>query len=210
MSKTLEKREHKIQVICDELKENTLAPAKKEAEQMIIEAERYVEKIIAEAHEKAEELIRSAHQKMEQERNIFHSALEQAAKQALETLRQSVQNNLFNPELMETVQNATHDEKWIARLLEALVSAIEEKGIEADLEAVVSKNVNSLEVNALLSHRILKKLKKETVQLGEFSGGAMVRAEKKQMILMLTDEIIQKLLTDYLRKDFRKLFFGNL
>lgn len=208
MGKTLEKGQDKIQAICDVLKEETIAPAKKEAEDIIKEAEHHKEQIIKEAHEKADELIRAAHVKIEQERSVFRSALEQGAKQALESLRQSIENDLFRPELSDFIAKETKDEKVIAKLVESMVQAIEKEGIKADLAALIPQKVDPKAVNALLSEKVLKRLEGKSVQLGEFAGGAEVKVKGKQLTLVMTDSVLKGLLAQFLRKDFREVIFA--
>jgi len=209
MSKSLETSENKIQAICKELKENTLIPAKKQAEQIIIEAEHRAEAILKEAYQKSEEILQGARKKIEHEKKGFEIGLQQAAKQAVESLKQWIENEFFHPELLEQVQKETKEEKWIAKVLEAMVEAIERKGFDANLEAVVAKEVNPKSIHVLLGKKTLEKLKNGAVRVGEFRGGAEVKISDKNITLMMTDQAIAALLAPFLRKDFRELFFNE-
>lgn len=207
--KTLEKGQDKIQKICDILRHETIEPAKHEAEGIIESAKVRAEEIVAEAKRQAEKLHAQARAEIEQERNVFHSSLNQAAKQSLEALKQDVEHRLFNVELERILETQTADPKVIANLITAIVKAIEKDGITTNLSAVIPKAVSAADVNRYIGEEILSKLKSGTVDVGDFDGGAKVKLLDKKMTIDITDDALRELLTGYVRKDFRKLFFAN-
>ncbi len=209
MEKALEKGEDKIQKICDALKKETLEPAKAEAEKIITEAKARAEQIIRDAHRQSEKHLAEARREVEQERSVFHSSLEQAGKQALEEIRQVIEHSFFSNELQRQVQEKTVDPELIAKIVAAIVNAIEKEGVSKDIAAIIPKAVPAAEVNRLLGEGILKKLKGNGVELGEFAGGAQVKMLDKKMTLDITDRSLFELLSSYVRKDFRKLLFKS-
>lgn len=209
MEKTLDKGEDKIQKICDALRFETLEPAQVEAKKILEDAKSRAEQVIAEAREETKKILDHARKVVEKERNVFHSSLEQASKQSLEELRQAIEENLFRKELQELVDKPTQDPKVIADLITAIIEGIEKEGIKTDLAAIVTQTIKPEQVNALLLEGIVKKLKGGGVTLGEFSGGAQVKLLDKKMTIDITDQYLQDLLSRYIRKDFRKLIFGN-
>ncbi len=206
--KTLEKGQDKIQRICDSLRVETLEPAKIEAGRLIEEAKQKAAQIISEANKEAERLHANARVAIEREHNIFQSSLLQASKQSLEALRQSIEEKLFNDELEEIVRAEMGKPTVIADLVKAMIGAIQDKGIEANLEAVIPNTASPKEVNALLGEQILKKLKGGSVTLGNIGGGAQVKLASQKLTLVMTDEELRKLLAQYVRKDFRKMLFS--
>lgn len=207
--KTLDKGQDKIQEICDALRKETLEPAQGEAERIIEEAKQRAHTIVQEAHSEAKTLHEDARATIEKEKNVFESSLSQAVKQSLEVLRQEVETHLFNSQLQETLKGITTDPKVIARLIEAMVKGVEKEGIAADLGAIIPETVPVEEVAGFLAEEVVKKLEKGGVILGPITGGAQVKLTDKKITLDMTDESFRKLLANYVRKDFRTLFFAE-
>lgn len=206
--KTLEKGQDKIQKICDELRKETLEPAKKAAEEIIAAAHARAHEIIHQAEQDAEQLIQKARQVIEQERNVFQASMFQGIKQSLEALRQEIEKKLFNEHLTAFVTSGTSDPQLIAKLIDAVVKEVEKEGISADLSVAVPKQVSAIEVNKLLGEKVLKQLREKSVTVGHFEGGAQVRLHDKQVTIDMSESALKELLARYVRKDFRKLIFA--
>lgn len=202
-------KDDKIKQICDSLRRETLEPAKQEAEQIIQEAKDRAAEIIAEAEEQAERLQAHARADIEQEKNVFQSSLAQAAKQSLESLRQSVETKLFNEELDTIVQQVSAKPSVVSDLVRVIIQAIEKEGVEANFEAIIPQSVSAEEVSALLGEEILKKLEGNKISIGQFDGGAQVKLVGKNMTIDITDSTLKELMSSYVRKDFRKMIFAN-
>lgn len=207
--KTLDKGQDKIKKIADGIKSEVLEPAKKQAEEIIDEANQKAELIIKNAERQAQKIIENAKQSIEHERNVFHSSLTQSSKQTLESLRQSIEQRLFNDELESIVAKQTSDPNVIANLIAAVVKAIENEGLSADISAIIPKGVSTQQVNQLLAQEVLDKLQGKSVSVGDFAGGAQVRLLDKKLTLDITDETLVEYLRNYVRKDFRKLIFAG-
>ena len=206
--KTLDKGADKIEKISELLRKQTLEPAQAEAEKLRREAREDAAFTVAEAKAQAEELVKNARLEIERERAVFHSSLKQASKQTLETLRQAIEYKLFDEELDLVVVAGSADPKGIARLIEAIVRAVEEEGISSDLAACIPKAISKEEVAGLLAKQILVKLP-GGIKLGGFAGGAQVELVDKQIRLDVSDEALIELLKRYVRKSFRELLFGT-
>lgn len=199
----------KIKKICEILKNETLQPAKQEAQQILQVAEQEAHQIIRDAEEKAEEILNTAKIKREKEQELFRSALKQACRQALDALKQDIENKLFSEELSEWLQKNTVDPELSAKLITALVQAVEKEGISADFSALVPKQVPADKVNTVLGNEILEKLREKSVVVGEFMGGVQLKLHDKKLTLDLSDESLKELLGRYVRKDFRELLFQS-
>jgi V/A-type H+-transporting ATPase subunit E len=206
---TLETGDQKINKICTLLRQDTLEPAKAEAQRMIEEAKRQAEAILETAQRTAEQLRTEARRAIEKERAVFHSALSQATQQSLEALRQAIEKRLFNEELHSLILRQTNDPQIIAKLITAIVHAIDKEGFSGDIHAYISKDVSAEAVCRQLTAQILNKLKDNSVALGDFFGGVKVRLEGKKMTLDISNAEIEDLLRRYVRKDFRELLFGK-
>lgn len=209
MEKTLEKGEEKIQKICDALRKETLEPAQLEAEEVIKEAKARAEQIIAEARQEAEKILTHSRENIEQERNVFHSSLDQASRQSVEELKQTIENKLFNKELVQLVSKQTQDPKVIAKLIDAIVGAIKKEGLKTEISVVIPETVKPEEVNSILADGVVKQLKDGGVKIGEFAGGAQVKLVDHKMTIDMTEQSLIDSLSKYLRKDFRELIFGD-
>lgn len=207
--KTLDKGQDKIKKIADGIRLEVLEPAKIQSEKIIEEANHKAAAIIKGAENQAQKLIDNAKQTIEHERNVFQSSLTQSAKQTIETLKQSIEQKLFNDQLEDLVAKQMADPKIIADLIVAIVHAIEKEGVAVDLTAVIPKGVSPQQVNQLLAQDILQKLTGNGVAVGSFGGGAQVKLVGKQLTLDMTDETLVEYLRSYVRKDFRKLIFAS-
>ena len=207
--KTLEDGKNRIQKICDVLTKETLEPAHQEAEKILNKARNNAEKIIADAKKHAEELLDQAKKGIEQERRVFKSSLLQAGKQGVESLKQEIEEKLFNQELNQLIVDNSVDPKVIAKLINCVTEAIKKDGISSDLSAIIPQEVSADSVNKLLLTGVVDKLQEKSVVVGSFSGGAQLRLNDKKMTIDISDEAIKELLTAYIRKDFREMIFGK-
>ena len=206
--KGLESGKDKVKKICEVLKKETLEPAKKEAEEILHQAHATAEDIISQAHEKAKEIEFAAKKEIERQKNVFQSSLHQACKQSIESLKQQIENNLFNKELSDLITRQSQDPKVIAELLTAVVKAIEKEGINSDITAYVSAAVPAKAVNTLLAQNVLQRLKEKEVILGSMQGGVAVKIYKENITLDITDTALKELVSQYIRKDFRDMLFA--
>lgn len=207
--KPLEKGQDKIDKICDALRRQTLEPAEIQAAKIIEEANQQAKSMILHAEKRADEICLEAQKQVEKDKHIFQSSLGQAAKEAVEHLRQTIENQLFNPELESEVRNASKDPKIIAMIINALVEAIEKRGFSADLLAYIPKNISPRTVSAILLDGVLKKLGEEGIDVGDFYGGAKIKIVNRKMTLDMSDEALKELLGQFVRKDLRKFLFNN-
>jgi len=206
--KTLEKKSDKVKKICDSIRRETLDPAKKEAEQIIADAERRAQQIIEEAEGQAKRLQATIRAELDQEKNVFNSSLVQSAKLSLETLRQAIEKDLFNPELEFLLNSETQKPDVLAALLKAIIAAVEKEGVEADIEAVIPQVVKAREVNTILGDQLIKKLKGNSVALGKFNGGVQVKLLDKKMTIDVTADTLKAMIASFVREDFRKMIFA--
>lgn len=198
----------KVKKICDILRRETLEPAENEAQQIIRAAKEQAERIVAAAQRDAEKTHLEAKQEIERQKNVFQSSLTQACKQAINALKASIEEKLFNQELGRWVTQHTQDPKILAQLIAAIVKGIEKEGIDARLSAYVPAAVPARAVNTLLAHEILERLKEKSVLVGPLTGGVQVKLHKENMTIDMSDAALKELIATYIRKDFRELVFG--
>ncbi len=206
--KGIETGKDKVKKICEILRKETLEPAKQEAEQIVEDAKLQADKIIAEAKKQAEKAILDAHQEIAKERNVFQSSLNQACKQALESLKQELEEKLFGEEISEAILKPLQDPKVIVDLISAVIRGLEKEGIDADLSVYIASSVPARAVNSLLAHGIIERLKEKSVLAGPMKGGIEVKIHQNHMTIDVTESALKELVSHYIRKDFREILFG--
>ncbi len=205
--KTVDTGKEKINKICTLIKEETLEPAKKEAEQIIQAAKQQAALLLKEAAEEALRLKKETLQQLEKEKNVFQSSLNQACKQSLEILRESIETKLLNPELSTFLLESLQESTVVENLISAVIQAIEKEGIDADLKVLIPKSVSSKDITSFLLSKITNKLKKVAVSIGDMQGGIEVRIAENNMIIDVSDRALKDLVANYIRKDFQEILF---
>ncbi len=197
----------KIKKICEILKNETLQPAQAEAQKIVEVAEQEARNIQRVAEAQAEEIISAAKVKMAKQKELFDHSIRLACAQVMESLRQEIENNLFNASLSEWLSKQAADPDLAAKLINAIVKAVEKEGTSAQLSAIIPSQIPAEKVNALLLKEVLGKLQEKSVVLGGISGGVQLKLHDRQLTLDLSDEALKELLGRYIRKDFRDLLF---
>lgn len=207
--KGLETGKDKIQKICDQLKKETLEPARQEAREIIENGRIEAEELLSEAKKKAEELLAGADQEIEEKKRVFQASLKLACRQGIEDLKQKIESELFNNELISLVQKETSDPKLIAHLLDRFLKSMEEKGIEEEFTAVIPKEIPPRSITALLASKTLEKLQNKVVAIGDFHGGVQIQIEDQKMTIDISDAVVREIIAAYIRKDLRDLIFNS-
>ncbi len=206
--KATETGKDKVRKICDVLKKETLEPALKEAEEIVVAAKGQAEQIIAAAKRQATALKEEAGREIERQKNVFHSSLSQACKQALEALKQDIEQKLFNKQLAALIRKETQNPHVLGELITAVVKGIEKEGIDVVLSAYIPAVIPARSVNALLIREILEKLREKGVLIGPITGGIEVKLHKENITIDLSDKALEGFVAQYIRKDFREMLFG--
>ncbi|MCE5293861.1 MAG: hypothetical protein LLF94_04535 [Chlamydiales bacterium] len=205
----LEKADSRIQIICDKIRSETLDPAKEQAQEIIENARKEAERILQQAHTEAEHIQKESRKALDIEKQIFTSSLEQASKQSVELLKQKIETSFFNPNLCSWVKEQLGDAKSHARLIDALVTALNKDGINTELSVSIPKSLTANAVNSQLSENILKQLKNKTVTEADINSGVQVKVLDKNMVLDVSSKALEEIIASFIRKDFRKVFFGT-
>jgi V/A-type H+-transporting ATPase subunit E len=205
----METGKDKVKKICDVLRRETLEPANREAEEIIAKAEQQSIEIIEKARQSVEKMEIEARQEIERQRNIFQSSLTQACKQALDSLKQEIEEKLFNQELLRLITKQMQEPKVLADLIQAVVKALEEEGIEANLSVYIPAAIPARSINTLLAQGILNKLKEKSVLLGHLTGGIEVKLHQEKITVDISATALKEIVASYIRKDFREILFGK-
>lgn len=205
--KSLESGKNKMQKICDALRKETIEPAKQEAKEIIENAHLQAAGIVNEAKERVQGLLKNAASDIEQKKKAFESTLQIACRQGIEKLKQRIEEELLVKGLKELVSKETADPKFLAEWISSFLQALEAKGIDEDLSALIPKSVTPRSINALLASRFLDRLKEKSVVLGDFDGGLQIKLHDRKITIDISDQALRELIADFIRRDFRELIF---
>lgn len=207
--KGIETGKDKVKKICEALRLETLEPAMQEAEEIIKDAREKAEKILSEAQKEAERIHGDAVGKIEREKKIFQAALSQASKQAVQFLKQLIEEKFFNRELAQQLAKPLQNPKVLADLISAVIQAIQKEGSGVDLSVYIPAKIPAQAVNELLAKEITQQLREKSVLLAPIGGGIEVKLHKENITLDLSDGALKELIANYIRKDFRDIFFES-
>jgi V/A-type H+-transporting ATPase subunit E len=205
----METGKDKVKKICDVLRRETLEPAKQQAEEIVSQARQEAEKIVEEGRLLAQQLEYEARQEIERQKTVFQSSLSQACKQAVSALKHSIEEKLFNPELMHLISKQMRDPESLAKLVRAVIEAVEKEGLEANLSVYIPAAVPAKSINALLGEEIIEKLKEKSVLIGPLTGGVEVKLHRENITVDISDAALKEIIALYIRKDFREMFFNQ-
>ncbi len=205
--KGLETGKDKVKKICEVLKKDTLDPARREAEEIVAAARLKAEELVDEARRLAQKMHHKAREEIEKERTVFQASLSQACRQTLEVLKQTVEEKLFNHELSKQLGQRLREPDVLGALVTAVVNAVEKEGLDTDISAFIPAAVPAASVNAFLTEKILHRLKEKSVLLMPIGGGVEVKLHKEHVTIDISEATLKELVAQYIRKDFRELFF---
>lgn len=199
----------KVKEICDALRRETLEPARQKADEMLLEAKGQAKAMIEEAKAEIEKLRAEANQEMQRQKNIFQSSLHQAVKQTLEALKQDIEEKLLHRQLADLIQAKMQDPAVITHVIEAVIGALDKEGVEANLSVYVPAAVPARAINEKLAKQTIERLKEKSVLIGPMAGGIEVKLHDQNITIDVTDAALKGLVAQYIRKDFREMFFGD-
>lgn len=202
----LQSADKKVQEICDVLREETLKPAKKEAQRYLEQARWEADEIIKKAKEEAERIAKENQKKLDKDFKIHESSLQLAIKQAVQKLKQSIEA-VFSREWQAMLGRKLQSEDVVAKLINTLVNAVEKDGLKTDLIAVIPKEISKEAIVAALQENVKKRITKEKIILGEIRGGAELKLVEEKMVIAMSDQAIIELLRQYVTETLKEKMF---
>lgn len=197
-----------VKRICEVLKEDTLNPAREEAESIIHKAKADAERITEDAQKQAKQMKEAAIKEIEGREKVFRSSLNVACKKTLEELKQDIEENLFAIGIKNFIGDQMKSPEIITKLIIAIISAIEKEGVDADLRAIIPSTLSVEEINQQLALEVLNRLEEKSVVLGKISAGVQVKMVNQDLTLDMTQGTLESLVSRYVREDFKALIFS--
>lgn len=204
----LESGSEKVQEICELIKRETLEPAKEEAQRIITKANVQADEVIKQAHQDADDILVNLKKELEKQQKVADASIELAIKQGKAKLRQEI-TALFSQELSSLITKEMQQTQVIAKIIEAVINAVEKEGMSTKLRAVLAKNASKDEIIAMLSSTIQQKVEEGGIELGHFHGGVMLKLVDKKMCIDMSDEAVTQLLADYCSDELREKIFAS-
>lgn len=206
---TLEKGKSKLGEICEILRKETLEPAQNDAKGIVDSARIESQKIIELAHAEAKQIMDDAHAKIEQERKLFENSMDLASKQSFDELRQKVEEHLFAIELSQLGAGMLKEGELVAKLLGAIINAIEKEGLGSNLALAISGILKPEEISKHLMDGIKQKLEKNEIPIESIDSGAVIKIVDKKMRIDVSEQSLKELMGTFLRDSFRQILFKN-
>lgn len=206
----MEKRgtgDERLAAICQMIRNETLDPAKEEAEEIKHAAERDAARIRAEAKQHAEQMLHDARSLLREEREAFDASLEQASRQVLGLVKEKIEKALFNPALDHFLATEFSDVKKTASLLDLLIKQLQSEGLSGDLAIWLGKHLNTQEIIDTLGQETVKRISKEAISVGDFGQGIILKITNRHLCIEITPESLKEMMSAFLRPDFRAFLF---
>jgi len=207
--KPADKGKDRVKKICEVLKKEALDPAKREAARIVTQAHCDAENIIENAKREAHRIFEEAKEKIKKEKSTFKASMNIACKKGFDTLKQQIEDHLFNEELHALFDQKMKDVDVVAKLISVIVNSIEKEGVDADLEAVIPSSLSVEAVNRVLVKGVIDRLRSKSVKIGDVSGGVQVKIVDRGLTIDMSDKALKMLLSGFLREDFRSMLFSS-
>ena len=198
-----------VQQIGEELRNNVLNPARETAKTIVADAEATALDIRKQAEQEAAALLAEARLHIETEKRAFQISLKQACKQALGALRHAIETELLNPELHQFAAKALSNPHTVAKLITAIIQAVEKEGLTGDFTLILSQALTAEEILAELAPSLKQTLHQGKVLKGKFAGGVKLRFDEKRVTIDISDEALVELLSTF-REGFREALFSHV
>lgn len=201
--------DERLAAICQKIRNETLEPAKQDAEIIRINAERQAVKIKEEARQQADKLLHEARKAIAEEKTAFEATLQQTCRQTIDLLRQQVERSLFKPALDEWLSREFSSEEKTAQLIDVLIEFLKKEGFEGDLSAWIGSHLSKEKVVQSLAQASLNTLPKEGLQISDQAYGVLLKIVNKHLTLEVTPEAIKELMANFIRSEFRRFLFNE-
>lgn len=204
----METGKEKVDRICELLKEETIKPAQEEAKKLLNEARQRADQVLKDALNQKAQILKDADIELDKKKKIFDSSLALASKNTLETLKQSIEKNLFSEEINRLVMEKSSDETVISDFIRVVTESIEKEGLGANIEVAIPKGVSKEKLMQLLAAKVRVKFESKQVLEEGFAGGAKIKLLDHRMTIDLSDQALKELLVNFLQKDYRQIIFN--
>ncbi|MBM3201184.1 MAG: hypothetical protein FJZ56_02110 [Chlamydiae bacterium] len=211
MASEKEKASDKVKTICRLITEETLTPAKKEAQEIINIAKAEAASIIEEAKKEAIRIQQRSENEINHKLSVMNASIDMAVKQAILFLKQEVTEHFFSKEIHHLLAKEIQSKDWVAKMLDAIVTSIEKEGTRSELHAVIPKTLTREQIVHSLTKTVAEKLNsagEKGISVGDLKG-IEVKIVKENFVLSVTEESLHQILAKYVHRDLRDKIFNQ-
>lgn len=203
----MESAEKSVQVILDQIRAEAIEPAEKDAQEIVTKAEKTARETIERAEAEAEKIVAKAQKEAAKREKMMEASLKMASKQCIATLREELMHSVFSSQLATLVSEGMKNSGQIAKLIDALITSVQEKGVDIDTALVIGKALDKKCLIEEISKLGVKSLTEEKVFCGDFEGGFKITFVKEGYTIDVSDHAIQLLVGEFLAEDLREYLF---
>jgi V/A-type H+-transporting ATPase subunit E len=208
MPKSLEKEEDALQKILSLIEQETLDPAKQEADRIIGDAKGRAEDIVNQALKEKERILQHGRESIAREKETALASLRQAAKEGIQSLQQEVQEKFFEKQLDTFLDKKMQEEGIIEKIIDSLLDALKKEGLNSRFTLILPEAISSKKLSEMVVRHSLSTLESDA-KTGDLSGGVQVKLKDKHISLDFSSQAIFDLLVSYIRRDLREILFGK-
>lgn len=197
----------KIQLICEQIKNDALEHAKNEARLIVEKAIDEAQAIKAQSLKEIEEEKLRALALIEKEKQISQNSIHLAIKQSIDKLKHDIVN-LLDDTFSSVVETEVSKTDVIVKLIDSVCEALIKEGIYSPVHLTIGNKIKASELAYKLSDELKKKLANGPITIGAFSGGAEIKLQDKNLTIDVSDKAVKELFSTFLKRpDFRSLIF---
>ncbi len=201
--------DNKLQELTDKLYSEGLSKGKAEGEQILADAKKQAEAILAKARKQAEDILAKAGKDAEDLKSRTESDVKMASGQAMQALRQQIENMIVAKAAEEGTSKALSSADFVKEIITAVAKNFSSENPE-DLSLVLPESQKA-ELEPFVKDQLSKIIGKGVTatfskNVGE---GFTIGPKDGSYFISMTDETFKALISGYLRPAAKKLLFGE-
>ncbi|MCH9611703.1 MAG: hypothetical protein S4CHLAM102_01730 [Chlamydiia bacterium] len=208
MTQNKPSQDQAVNRIVDQIRNDTLNPAKEEAQKIVDAAKVKAQEIIDAAKSQAEDVLKRTEEENAKQENVLKVALDLASKQAIARVKQIITEQLFSPELRKEIATPLNNAEMMVRLVDAIVEGNQRGEADRPISLFVSEAIDKEQFAKNLAKNTLDALGNEPVKLADVKAGVEVEFQKEDYSIVISDEQIKQLLAEYIASDLREFVFN--
>lgn len=198
--------EGKMQVITDYLKNKVVDPAEQEKQRILGEAETEKKRIIEAAKKEAETIISDAKAEASRQESTLQSALRIAGKQAIGTLKQTLESEILKQSVEQPVKSVLSSEELVKQFVKEAIDMFMQKE-SGNAELVLSDDLKAGLSDYIKNEIVSKSGGKVSLSSEKVPTGFSVVLSDKKLMYDFSQESMVELLAEYLRPELRTYLF---
>ncbi len=202
---------NKVQEIVDLLKKDGVDAGKSEAERIISSAKSQADEIINKANEQKDSIVSQARDEAEKLKSSAEANVRMAVSQGLNKFKESVEKSLLSDTVMESLNKVSSGDT-IKDIVITVVKSYSDQGFSSnDLSVILPKDDKEKVKSAIMSEISQKVKNSQGIDISDdvIPKGVKLNQKDGNLSLEFTPESLQEVMLNYIRPEFRKMFFDK-